>query len=103
MLQAVEQRELDVGECHAQAAAQELVTQQARDEACVSLMAQRQQLEEAHDGDRALLLREVWRVCVCACVSVYVCVCVIVYIVLCVHPDVGCRDFRLCASLVAAA
>ena len=46
-------------ECHAEAAAQEQALQQARDEVCRALAVQRQQLEEAHDTDRALLLREV--------------------------------------------
>jgi len=81
--QALELRELEVSECHAQAAAQEMVTQQARDEACASLMAQRQQLDAAHEADRALLLREVRVVCTKPALllqgGVCVCVCVVCF------------------------
>ncbi|KAJ9506179.1 hypothetical protein QJQ45_015508, partial [Haematococcus lacustris] len=57
--QTVRERELDIQELQAQAAAHELVLQQVRDENAAALMAQRQTLDAAHDDERALFSREI--------------------------------------------
>lgn len=57
-VQAHERRESDLQELQAQVAASELLLSQVRAESSAALLALREQLSEAHEQDRELLMRE---------------------------------------------
>ena len=57
-MQAHERRESDLQELQAQVAASELLLSQVRAESSAALLALREQLSEAHEQDRELLMRE---------------------------------------------
>jgi hypothetical protein len=56
--QAYDRRESDLQELQAQVAAAELLLSQVRAEGSAALLALREQLSEAHEQDRELLMRE---------------------------------------------